>query len=97
MPWYHYIAAWLTYNLPLMRATRRTNLARRTAAIRNRRTRARSELARPGMPGLPQSHHQRKKRCFRFRSNPRFDPIQTPCALMSAICQLAGIKTFGAS
>lgn len=92
MPWYHYIAALLTYNLPRMRATRRTNLALLTAAIRNRRTLALSELARPWMPGLPQSHRQRKKRCFRFLSNPRFDPIQTQCDLMPAICQLAGIK-----
>ena len=63
-----------------------------TAAILNRRALALSELARPWMPGLPQSHHQRKKRHFRFLSNPRFDPIQTQCALMPAICQLAGLK-----
>ena len=41
-----------------MRATRRTNLALLTAAIRNRRALSSSELARPWMPGLPQSHHQ---------------------------------------
>ena len=60
MPWYHHIAAFLHHNLPQARATRRTNLALLTAAIRNRHARARalSELARPWMPGLPQSHHQ---------------------------------------
>ena len=92
MPWYHHIAAFLHHNLPQMRATRRTNLALLTAAILNRRALSLSELARPWMPGLPQSHHQRKKRIFRFLSNPRFDPIQTQCALMPAICQLAGLK-----
>ena len=92
MPWYHHIAAFLHHNLPQMRATRRTNLALLTAAILNRRALSLSELARPWMPGLPQSHHQRKKRHFRFLSNPRFDPIQTQCALMPAICQLAGLK-----
>ena len=92
MPWYHHIAAFLHHNLPQMRATRRTNLALLTAAILNRRALSLSELARPWMPGLPQNHHQRKKRHFRFLSNPRFDPIQTQCALMPAICQLAGLK-----
>ena len=58
MPWYHHIAAFLHHNLPQMRATRRTNLALLTAAILNRRALALSELARPWMPGLPQSHHQ---------------------------------------
>ena len=92
MPWYHHIAAFLHHNLPQMRATRRANLALLTAAILNRRALSLSELARPWMPGLPQSHHQRKKRIFRFLSNPSFDPIQTQCALMPAICHLAGLK-----
>ena len=92
MPWYHHIAAFLSHNLPQMRATRRTNLALLAAAILNRRALSSSELARPWMPALPQSHHQRKKRHFRFLSNPRFDPIQTQCALMPAICHLAGLK-----
>ena len=56
MPWYHHIAAFLRHNLPQIRATRRTNLALLTAAILNRH--ALYELARPWMPGLPQSHHQ---------------------------------------
>ena len=72
MPWYHHIAAFLSHNLPQMRATRRTNPALLAAAILSR--------------------HQRKKRHFHFRSNPRFDPIQTQCALTPAICQLAGLK-----
>ena len=58
MPWYHHIAAFLHHNLPHMRATRRANLALLTAAIRNRRALALSELAHPNVPGLPQSHHQ---------------------------------------
>ena len=58
MPWYHHIAAFLHHNLPQMRATRRTNLALLTAAILNRRALALSELARPWMPALPQSHQQ---------------------------------------
>ena len=41
-----------------MRATKHANLALLTAAILNRRARASSELARPWMPALPQSHHQ---------------------------------------
>ena len=57
MPWYHYIAAFRSHNLP-MRATRRANLALLAAAILNRRVLALSELARPWMPGLPQNHHQ---------------------------------------
>ena len=77
MPWYHHIAAFLHHNLPQMRATRRANLALLTAAILNRRALALSKLARPWMPALPQSHHQRKKLHFRFLSNPRFDPIRT--------------------
>ena len=58
MPWYHHIAAFLRHNLTHMRATKRANLALLTAAILNRRTLALPELARPWMPGLPQSHHQ---------------------------------------
>ena len=58
MPWYHHIAAFLHHNLPQMRATRRANLALLAAAILNRRALSLSELARPWMPGLPQSHHQ---------------------------------------
>ena len=41
-----------------MRATKRANLALLTAAILNHRALALSELARPWMPGLTQSHHQ---------------------------------------
>ena len=67
------------------------------AAILNRRALSLPELARPWVPGLPQSHHQSlpkrvRQRHFRFLSNPRFDPIQTQCALMPAICRLAGLK-----
>ena len=64
-----------------MRATRPPNLALLTAAILNRRALALSELARPWMTALPQSHHQRKKCHFRFLSNPRFAPPSRPNAL----------------
>ena len=58
MSWHHHIAAFLHHNRPQMRATRRANLAPLAAAILNRRALSLSELARPWMPGLPQSHHQ---------------------------------------
>ena len=58
MPWYHHITAFLSHNRPQMRATRRANMALFTAAGLNRRALSLSELARPWMPGLPQSHHQ---------------------------------------
>ena len=58
MPWYHHIAAFLRHNLTNMRATKRTNLTLLTAAILNRCALSLPELARPWMPGLPQSHHQ---------------------------------------
>ena len=70
MPWYHYIPAFLHHNLPQMRATRRTNLALLTTAILNRRALSLSELARPGMPGLPQCYHQRKNASFASSPNP---------------------------
>ena len=56
MPWYHHITitAFLGHNLPQMRA----NLALLAAAILNHLSLSISELARPGMPGLLQSHHQ---------------------------------------
>ena len=85
MPWYQHIAAFLHGKLPQMRATS-TNLALLTAAILNRRALALSEL-----PGLPHSHHQRKKRTA---SCPiRALTPSTQCALMPAICQLAGLKS----
>ena len=47
----------------------------------------------PGCPDCSKATiSQRKKRHFRFRSNPRFAPIQTQCALMPAICHLAALK-----
>ena len=68
-----------------MRATRRANLALLAVAILNRRA--------PGCPHGPKATtSQRKKLHFRFLSNLRFDPIQTQCALMPAICHLTGLK-----
>ena len=70
----------------------RAYLALLAAAILNRRRLSLSELARPWMPALPQNHHQRKSASFASSSNPRFDRIQTQCALMPTICHLAGLK-----
>ena len=73
MPWYHRIATFLNDALPQLRATRRTNLALLTVAILERRTLAISVLVRAWQIQLPYSHHQRKKRLFRFLSNTGFD------------------------
>ena len=86
VPWYHGNAAFIHCHLAPMRLTQRNNLAIRTAALLNRRALAISELA--------ASHHQRKKRIRRFLSNDNFAPISAQCALIPAICQLAGIKGF---
>ena len=44
-------------------------------------------------PKPPPSLPKRVRQCyFRFRYNPRFDRIQTQCALMPTICHLAGLK-----
>ncbi len=53
MSWYHSIATFLNYALPQWRATRRTNLARLTAAVLDRRTRAISVPVRAGAAGCP--------------------------------------------
>ena len=90
MPWYHYIAAFIHCHLAPMCLTRRTNLAILAAALLNRRALAISELARATMPQLPESHHQRKKRIRRFISNDNFTPMVAQCALIPAICRLAG-------
>ena len=62
MSWYHSIATFLNYALPQWRATRRTNLARLTAAVLDRRTRSSTVPVRAWRCRLPASHHQRKKR-----------------------------------
>ena len=41
---------------------------------------------------LPASHHQRKKRIRRFLFSDNFAPISAQCALIPAICRMAGIK-----
>ena len=93
MLWYHYIAAFIHCHLAPMRATRRTNLAILAAALLSRRALAISELARATTPELPESHSQRKKRIRRFISNTNFDPMAAQCALIPAICGLAGLKS----
>ena len=47
----------------------------------------------PGCQDCPKTTTSQRKKChFRFLSNPRFDPVHTQCALMPAICHLAGLK-----
>ena len=92
MPWYHCIAAFIHRHLPQVRVTKRDSLAILAAALLGRRALAISELARAAMPELPESHHQRKKRIRRFLSNDNFAPMTAQCALLPAICGLAGLK-----
>ena len=95
MPWYHRIATFLDHSLPQLRATRRTNLALLTAAILQRRTLAISVLVRSWRIQIPYSHHQRKKRLFRFLSNCRFDTMAVQTALLGPICQAAKLRGTG--
>ena len=92
MPWYHRIATFLNYSLPQLRATRRTNLALLTLAILERRTLAISVLVRAWQIQLPYSHHQRKKRLFRFLSNDRFDTVAVQTGLLGPICQAVRLR-----
>ena len=92
MPWYHRIATFLNYSLPQLRATRRTNLALLTVAILERRALAISVLVRAWQIQLPYSHHQRKKRLFRFLSNDRFDTVAVQTELFRPICQAARLR-----
>ena len=75
MSWYHRVAIFLNEAMPNLRATRRTNLALLTVAILERRALAISVLVRAWRVELPYSHHQRKKRLFRFLSNTGFDTV----------------------
>ena len=92
MPWYHRIATFLNYSLPQLRATRRTNLALLTVAILERRALAISVLVRAWRVELPYSHHQRKKRLFRFLSNTGFDSVAVQTALLAPICEAARLR-----
>ena len=92
MTWYHLIEDFLNQSLPQFRSTRRTNLALLTAAILDRRTLAISVLVRAWFSRLPYSHHQRKKRLFRFLSNDGFDPVAVQTALVEPLCQAAGLR-----
>ena len=92
MSWYHCIATFLNHSLPQLRATRRTNLALLTVAILERRALAISVLVRAWHIRLPYSHHQRKKRLFRFLSNIGFDTMAVQTALLGAICQAAQLR-----
>ena len=92
MPWYHRITTFLNHSLPEFRATRRTNLALLTAAILQRRTLAISVLVRLWQVQVPYSHHQRKKRLFRFLSNTGFDTVAVQTALLGPICQATRLR-----
>ena len=92
MSWYHRIATFLNDSLPQVRATRRTNLALLTVAILERRALAISVLVRAWRVQLPYSHHQRKKRLFRFLSNAGFDTMAVQTALLGPICQGARLR-----
>jgi hypothetical protein len=92
MPWYHRIATFLNHSIPQLRATRRTNLALLTVAILERRALAISVLVRAWQAQLPYSHHQRKKRLFRFLSNIGFDTMAVQTALLGPICQAARLR-----
>ena len=92
MPWYHQVATFLNDALPQFRATRRANLALLTAAILRRRTLVISVLVRSWHVQLPYSHHQRKKRLFRFLSNAAFDSVAAQTALLGPLCQAAKLR-----
>ena len=89
LSWCHRIATFLNDALPQLRATRRTNLALLTVAILERRALAISVLVRAWRVQLPHSHHQRKKRLFRFLSNTGFEPMEAQTALLGPVCQAA--------
>ncbi len=78
--------------MPQSRATRRTNLARLTGAVLDRRALAISVLVRAWRVQLPYSHHQRKKWLFRFLSNTGFDTMAVQTALLGPICQAARLR-----
>ena len=86
MAWYYRIATFLNYSLPQVRATRRTNLALLTVAILERHALAISVLVWAWWVQLPYSHHQRKKRLFRFLSHAGFDTMAVQTALLGPIC-----------
>ena len=82
----------LNYSLPQLRATRRTNLALLTVAILERCSLAISVLVRAWRVELPYSHHQRKKRLFRFLSNTGFDTVAVQTALLGPIRQATKLR-----
>ena len=71
---------------------RRANLALLTAAILERRALAISVLVQAWRTQLPYSHHQRKKRLFRFLSNTGFDTVAVQTALLGPVCQAARLR-----
>ena len=92
MPSHHWVASFLNGALPQVRATRRTNLALLATAIPGRRSLVISVLVRAWLVDLPYSHHQRKKRLFRFFSNTGFDTVAVQTALLGPICEAARLR-----
>ena len=92
MRWYNETLKFIQYCAPDLRATRQVNLALLCAAILSRRRLSLSVLARAMFTEVATSHHQRKKRLFRFLSNDRFDPIGVQTRMMAHIISSARLK-----
>ena len=68
------------------------NLALLTTAVLSRRKLSVSILARALYTLSSSSHHQRKKRLFRFLSNDKFDPVYVQTEIMAHIIRAAGLR-----
>ena len=92
MRWYTEILEFIQRSAPAIRATRQINLALLVAAILSRRKLSLSALARE-LARSPltksRSHHQNKKRLFRFLSNQRFDPLRAQAAMITQLSESA--------
>lgn len=95
MRWYNEILSFIHSSMPTLRATRQVNLALVCAAILSRRKLSLSVLARAiacsELTGC-RSHHQVKKRLFRFLSNDRFDSLKAQSLMMAPVMEAARLK-----
>ena len=95
MRWYNEILSFIHTSMPTLRATRQVNLALVCAAILSRRKLSLSVLARAiacsALTGC-RSHHQAKKRLFRFWSNERFDSLKAQSSMMAPVMEAARLK-----
>ena len=92
MRWYNEVLEFIQRSVPGLRATRRVNLALLTTAVLSRRKLSVSILARALFTLNSSSHHQRKKRLFRFLSNDKFDPVYVQTEMMGHIIKAAGLR-----